>query len=118
MSLGTSLAPSYLAVLDTHFEIGGPVYTPSSHICFATWQPLRDFEWPGEGYAPQQVLLGRPAPRNAAGKGKAFRVIEVLRNVNVAEYGQIQLGVLATNVLPIEGFASLNNADVWILGYQ
>ena len=45
-------------------------------------------------------------------------MIEVLRNVNVAEYGQIQLGVLATNVLPIEGLASLNNADVWIFGYQ
>ena len=102
MSLGASLAPNYLAVLDTHFEKGGPVYTPSSHICFATTQPFRDFVWPGEGYAPQQVPLGRPAPPNAAGKGKTFRVIEVLRNVNVAEYGQVQLGVLATNVLPIK----------------
>ena len=64
------------------------------------------------------MLLGRPATRNAAGKGKVFRVIEVLRNVNVAEYGQIQFGVLATNVLPIEGYTSLNNADVWFFGYQ
>ena len=38
-------------------------------------------------------------------------MIEVLRNVRVAEYGQDQLGILATNVL-------LNIADVWILGYQ
>ena len=64
------------------------------------------------------VVLLRLAPRNAAGKGKTFRVIEVLRNVRVAEYGLVHLGVLATNVLPIEGYASLSIVDVWILGYQ
>ena len=64
------------------------------------------------------MLLNRPAARNAASKGKVFWVIEVLCNVNIAEYGQIQFGVLATNVLPIEGYSSLNNADTWVFGIQ
>ena len=118
MGLSNPLEPNYLAVVDIHFEMGGPVYTPSSGICFTTKDPLRYFEWPRAGYAPQQVLLNRLAARNAAGKGKVFRVIEVLCNVNIVEYGQVQFGVLATNVLPIDGYSSLNNADAWVFGIQ
>ena len=116
-NLGASLAPNYLLVSDTHFGEGGPVYTPSSTICFTTKQPLRDFVWPGADFAPQQVILLRPAPRNAAGKSKTFRVFEVLRNVRIAEYGLVQLGVLVTNVLPNEGDVFLRTEDLWVLGY-
>ena len=118
VGLSNPIEPNYLAVVDIHFEMGGPVYTPSSGICFTTKEPLRDFEWPRAGYAPQQVLLNRPAPRNAAGKSQVYRVIEVLCNVNIVEYGQVQFGVLATNVLPRDGYSSLNNADTWVFGIQ
>ena len=44
VSLSNPLEPNYLAVVDIHFEMGGPVYTPSSGLCFTTREPLRDFE--------------------------------------------------------------------------
>ena len=36
-------SPNYLAFADTHYEAGGPIYTPGSDICFTTRKPLRDF---------------------------------------------------------------------------
>ena len=116
--LGNPLPPNYLAFVDVHLEMGGPVCTPSSLQCLKTRKPLPDFEWPGAGFAPQQVLLNNPAPRNAAGKSKVFRVIEVVRDINVVEYGHIQLGVVATNSFPTAGYMCLNNADVWMFGHQ
>lgn len=116
--LDNPLSPNYLAFVDVHLEMGGPVYTPSSQYFFKTRKPLRDFQWPAADYPPQQVLLNNPAPRNVAGKGKSFRVIEVLREINVVEYGHIQLGVVATNSLPIVGYNGFNNTDVWIFGHQ
>ena len=43
---GDQLEPNYLLVADTHLEAGGPVYTPSSTVCFTTKQHLKDFTWP------------------------------------------------------------------------
>ena len=112
--LDNPLSPHYLAFVDVHLEMGDPAYTPASQHSFKTRTPLRDFQWPAADYAPQQVLLNNPAPRNTAGKGKTFRVIEVVREFNVVENGHIQLGVVATNSLPTAGYNGLNNTDVWI----
>ena len=97
---------------DTHLEVGGPVYTPSSTICFTTKQFLKDFAWPGTRFAPEQVILVRPAPRNAAGKGRTFRVVEVFGNVRIVGYGLVQFGVLVTSAPPDEGDVALHTEDL------
>ena len=67
--LSNSLAPNYLLVTDTHFEARGPIYTPSSSVCFTTKQPFKDFTWPGTTFAPEQVCLLRPAPPQRGRQG-------------------------------------------------